>query len=121
MSDWHRRLIRETRQLQGLSDRIEDDPVNVELAVRLLTSAAPDPSHGSAAVVDGPGTGAVRPSPHDDTRSDGIGKCPVAAPSSARVPDGTSRRAAPTTNKRPAARTTGLKDNAALETRREGA
>lgn len=36
---WAQTLIRETRALQGLTEHIDDDPVNVELAARLLASA----------------------------------------------------------------------------------
>jgi hypothetical protein len=55
MSEWHRRLIAETRALQGLSPTIADDPVGIELAARFLTSAtstdaAPSPATEPASV-----------------------------------------------------------------------
>ena len=116
-------LIRETAVAEGLPFFVEDESALDRFATLMahaspgLASATPDPSSAvRRGAVDGSGIGAAGPRDIDDAAVRG---------SAARVVNvgrsGVNRPAAPPTNKRPAARTTGLKNNAALKTRREGA
>lgn len=77
MADWHRKLIAETRALQGLPPTIADDPVGVELAARFLTPATPAASSLCSATdrVDAAGIGAAG---HDV--ASGSGGCGEVAP-----------------------------------------
>ena len=112
--DWHRRLIRETRALQGLSEHIGDDPVNVELAARFLTSALTPSSSDPAVAVEGGANGAAGPR---DTDDGSLGKCAVVTVGRS----GGNRPAAPTTKRTPPVAAGEAHDNAAVMTRREGA
>lgn len=39
MGEWHRKLIADTRALQGLPPTIADDPIGVEMAAKFLAEA----------------------------------------------------------------------------------